>query len=366
MLANPNRAVSGGAAIPLRRFAMFSLLALLAATAVGTPVRINEIVTIGTHNSYKLAVRPERLAKLRAQNPKGADALDYSHRPLMEQLNAGARQLELDVYYDPKGGLYADGSTDPAMYRPGFKVQHIAGFDNRASCVTLVQCLTIVRDWSNAHPGHVPILLMFNTNDTSPMMKPEPFTEAAYDALDAEIRSVLAPGKLITPDDVQGRYPTLREAVLANNWPTLEASRGKFLFALDEKPEKVALYRGKRKSLEGRVFFVNTDEDSPAAAYLTLNDPIGEAERITRDVKAGFIVRTRADDNTWAARANNTAPREAAFRSGAQYISTDYLWPDPRFPGGYHVSMPNGVTALCNLVRRPQGCGSAPLEPKAR
>ncbi|MDQ0837076.1 hypothetical protein QFZ54_000860 [Sphingomonas faeni] len=40
--------------------------------------------------------------------------------------------------------------------------------------------------------------------------------ETAYDALDSEIRSVMAPGKLIVTDDVQGNYPTLRDAMPAN------------------------------------------------------------------------------------------------------------------------------------------------------
>jgi hypothetical protein len=168
---------------------------------------------------------------------------------------------------------------------------------------------------------------------------------------------VMAPGKLIVPDDVQGRYPTLRDAVLADNWPLLEASRGKFLFALDEPPAKVAVYRGKRRSLEGRVFFINTDEASPAAAYLTLNDPVRDAARIRRDVVAGFIVRTRADANTREARANDTIPRDSALAGGPQYVSTDYLWPDPRLPGGYHVALPGGLVARCNPVRRPKGCG---------
>lgn len=345
---------------------MFWLLALPTILATEPPVRINDLTMVGTHNSYKLAMPAERMAQLRAADPASADALDYSHRPIVEQLNAGARQLELDIWYDPRGGIYADGSDDPAMRRPGFKVQHMAGFDNRSSCLTLVACLTIIRGWSDANPGHVPILLMFNTNDNGRFVKGEPYSEAAYDALDAEVRSVLLPAKLIVPDDVQGDHPTLRDAVLANNWPTLAASRGKFLFALDESPAKVALYRGERRSLEGRVFFVNIDEDSPAAAYLTLNDPVGQADRIARAVKANFIVRTRADVATRQARANDTRLRDAALRSGAQYISTDYLWPDNRFAGGYHVTLPDGAVALCNPVRRPQGCGDATVEPANR
>ncbi len=335
-------------------------------TAIAAPdrddtLRLNDIAVIGTHNSYKLPMPAATMAKVRAAAPQMADALDYSHRPLVEQLNAGARQLEIDVNYDPKGGHYAAGSADPRLAKPGFKVLHIPGIDNSSSCVLLTECLTIIRDWSAKHPRHVPILLMFNAKDGMNAKQGGidalPFDEAAYDALDAEIRSILGPQKLVTPDDVQGRYPTLREAVLANNWPTLKASRGKFLFALDEKAPKVAVYRGKRKSLEGRVFFINTDENSPAAAYLTLNDPVKQADRIRAAVKANYLVRTRADANTAEARANNIAPRDAALSGGAQYVSTDYLWPDPRFAGGYVVTKPGGLTARCNPVRHPQPCG---------
>lgn len=348
----------------MKRMVAGAAALLLVAPATGSeeaPLRINDIAVIGTHNSYKLAMPEATMAKVRAVSAEMADALDYAHRPLVEQLDAGARQLEIDVNYDPQGGHYARGSDDPKLKLPGFKVLHIAGIDNSSSCVLLVECLRTIRAWSDAHPRHVPILLMFNAKDGQNAARGGidalQFDEAAYDALDAEIRSVFGPDKLVTPDDVQGKYPTLRDAVLANNWPTLASSRGKFLFALDEPPAKVAVYRGKRKSLEGRVFFINTDEDSPAAAYLTLNDPVRDADRIRRDVAAGFLVRTRADSDTREARANDTRPRDTALAGGAQYVSTDYLWADPRFPGGYHVSKPGGMTARCNPVRRPKGCG---------
>ncbi|MCJ2188404.1 phosphatidylinositol-specific phospholipase C1-like protein [Novosphingobium beihaiensis] len=318
---------------------------------------MNDIQAVGTHNSYKQAMSEEVRRKIAAKSAKAVLALDYSHRPLAEQLDHGARQLEIDVNYDPEGGYYAGNSDDAELRKPGFKVLHIAFSDAASSCERLVTCLTQIRDWSRAHPHHAPILLMFNTKETGDEAHGKPakrFTEAAFDALDAEIRSVIPRGMLILPDDVQGGYPTLREAVLAGNWPTLDAARGKVFFALDEHEDKVAIYRGKRKSLEGRVFFVNTREDSPAAAYLTLNDPIAQAERIKRDVKAGFIVRTRADADTWEARAGNLTRLRAALASGAQYISTDYLWEDPRLPG-YRVALPGGGPVRCNPVRCPGG-----------
>lgn len=340
------------------------LLAAAAQAAPAEPVRMNDVQAIGTHNSYKQPMSEAARAAIAARSAQAVLALDYAHRPLAEQLDRGARQIELDVNHDPQGGYYADGSADPELSRPGFKVLHMAGTDNASSCLRLVQCLTELRTWSDRHPGHVPILLMFNAKETDDEANGKPalrFDEAAFDALDAEVRSVLGPDKLIVPDDVQGRYPTLRDAVLANNWPTLEKARGRFLFALDEGPEKVAIYRGGRRSLEGRVFFINTDEDSPAAAYLTLNDPVAEGARIARDVKAGYLVRTRADADTWEARANTTARLEAALKSGAQYISTDYLLADRRL-SDYRVALPGGGAARCDPVRLAKGCTAARLE----
>lgn len=340
----------------------FSILALAAAAAtvsaepVPTPTpQMNDIQVVGTHNSYKLAMRDDVRARIAARSEKMALALDYAHRPLAEQLDHGARQLEIDVNYDPKGGYYAGGTDDAELLKPGFKVLHMAFSDAASSCERLITCLAQIRDWSDAHPGHAPIMLMFNAKEDADPEHGKPalrFDEQAFDALDREILSVIPRGKLILPDDVQGRYPTLRDAVLAGNWPTLEAARGKIFFALDEHEAKVAIYRGKRKSLEGRVFFVNTDENSPAAAYLTINDPIAEGERIARDVKAGYIVRTRADADTWEAREGSLVRLRAALASGAQFISTDYLWEDPRLPG-YRVALPGDATVRCDLQRHP-------------
>jgi membrane-associated phospholipid phosphatase len=340
-------------------------------------LRLNDLFTVGTHNSYKQALPPADYQVIAAASPQGAEALDYAHKALTAELDAGARQLEIDVVYDPQGGRYAHpriaelthATLDPAwtaaMRTPGFKVLHVPDYDFRSSCVTFKQCLGIVRAWSDAHPRHTPITILINAKDgrAAPGGVPLlPFDETAYDAFDGEIRAVLPASKLITPDDVQGRYPTLRDAVLHDNWPTLGQARGHILFALDESPAKVATYRGKRRSLEGRVAFINTDEQSPAAAYLTLNDPVKDGARIAADVRAGFLVRTRADSDTVQARSNDTAYRDTALRSGAQMASTDYLWADPRLPGGFSVRLPDHDATLCNPVRAADKCGHLPVE----
>jgi hypothetical protein len=321
---------------------------------------MNAIQVVGTHNSYKEAIAPKEMANVRAANPKAAEELDYSHPPLREQLEAGARQLELDFVYDPQGGRYLTPlgrkmAPDTTPYdlsplaRPGMKVMHVPDIDYRSVCPLFVDCLREVRAWSEAHPDHVPILIIMNLKQDDlkipGAVKLLPFDAKAMDDLDAEIRSVFPARQLITPDLVQGRYPTLRAAVLAGGWPTLKAARGKIMFALDESPGVVAVYQGARRSLEGRVCFINSpSEASPAAAYLTLNDPVGEQARIRDDVRRGFIVRTRADADTHEARADDRTRQAAAFASGAQYVSTDYMHPDPRF-GPYETHLPGHVAA---------------------
>jgi len=341
---------------------------------------MNDLVAVGTHNSYKLAIPDAELEAMVEVNP-GTVGLDYGHRPLAEQLDAGARQIEIDVLNDPEGGRYAHplsalaragagaARVSPAfalaMAQPGFKTLHMPDVDFRSSCPTFIDCLTEISVWSRAHPDHAPILIMLNAKTGQPSapggVRPLDFDTAAWDALDAEIRSVFDRHHLITPDQVRASHATLREAVLAGGWPTLGAARGKVFFALDEGPEKVASYRGDRRSLEGRVLFVNTDEASPAAAYLTLNDPVGERDRIRAAVEAGFIVRTRADADTREARSGDVGRRSAALSSGAQFVSTDYLWPDPRYPT-YAVRLTSGAAAMCNPVRAAARCDGRALE----
>lgn len=352
--------------------ALAGLLQLAAQTATPTgpqphPLRMNDILGVGTHNSYKRAIPAPELAMIRATGgDRAADGIDYSHGPLATQLDAGARTLELDVNRDPDGGLYADPlvprlagasavfANDPVLAAPGLKVLHIADIDPRSQCVAFVACLRDIRSWSRAHPGHAPILILVNAKDDPrpvPGTVDQPrFDTAAFDALDAEIASVFARDEMVVPDDVRGDHATLREAVTMDGWPTLDQARGRVFFALDESPAKVELYRGGRRSLEGRLMFVNGSETADDAAYLTLNDPVADAARIRAAVMAGLIVRTRADADTVEARTGNTDRRDAALASGAQYVSTDYMQANPRW-GDYAVALPQAVAVACNPVR---------------
>jgi hypothetical protein len=79
-------------------------------------------------------------------------------------------------------------------------------------------------------------------------------------------------------------------------------------------------------------------------------------------VNQGFLIRTRADADTREARSGDTARREAALASGAQFISTDYQDPDPRFGTGYAAKLPDGAVTRCNLVSGVDLCAGVAAE----
>ena len=185
--------------------------------------------------------------------------------------------------------------------------------------------------------------------------RPIKFNTTAFDALDAEIRSVFKPEEIITPDMVQGSFPSLREALAKQGWPRLGEARGKIIFVLDDTRQKVAVYRGTRHVLEGRAMFIATDEQSPAAGFVTVENPAKDAAAITAHVKAGLMVHTFADADTREARSGDVQRRDWAFASGAQFISTDFLVADARI-GKYQVRVTGGHAAQCNVQIQPQRC----------
>ena len=180
----------------------------------------------------------------------------------------------------------------------------------------------------------------------------------ALRGLDAEIRDVLKPDRIITPDDVRGNAKTLREAVTTKGWPTLERARGKIYFVLDTPSDVSDLYRAGHPSLKGRPIFGWYDTDQPEASVEIVGDPRTDGAKIKAWVKQGFIVRTRSDADTKEARDNDHTRQQAAIDSGAQAVSTDYYpgAPTRAWNKGFTVTLPSGVMQRCNPVTQPAGC----------
>lgn len=339
-------------------------------------VRLDHVQVVGTHNSYHRRLPSKLFEVLTSFDAKVAASVDYEHLPLRQQLDAGVRSLELDVFADRRGGLFASRAANPLgglpketgeaeLAAPGFKVLHIPEVDFGSSCLSLRTCLEQISSWSRAHPRHLPVMVFVEAKDTGApdvaklgFAVPEPIGAPELAALDEEIRAVFDDEHLLTPDDVRGSASTLREAVTTTGWPTLAASRGKVLFALLNDDGKRAAYVEGHPSLRERVMFTLSGVDAAESAVVSRPDPVGQAAEIAALAPKGFLVRTRADADTVEARSGDVARRDAALASAAAWVSTDFVTADAKFGKGYVVE----PRMRCNPVTAPPACRDASLE----
>lgn len=350
-------------------------------------LRLNEIQAIGTHNSFHLEPEGDELALLSDMNAEQAAQRTYGHQPIGVQVaDQGIRQVELDVFVDNEGGLYASPSlrrqaglpdlidTHPEMAEPGTKVLHEQDVDYHSVCPTFVQCITEIADWSDANPDHVPVAIFIQFKDgplifpVDDQAVPEKWLPENMARLEAEIASVFDPEDLITPDDVRGDHATVEEAVTTDGWPTLGETRGRVMFATVNGEPYRSLYLEDHEGLAGRLMFTNAEPGSPDAAVMSVDDPLAEPEKIADLVEQGYLVRTRADSPNEHARTNDTARRDAALASGAHWISTDYPaegMAEADFGPGtdYVVELPGRWAARCNPLTAPPTCDDARVEP---
>jgi hypothetical protein len=130
-------------------------------------LRINEIQTVGTAESYKLRPSPEMLSLIGLGSAADVKALNFALPAITWQLDEGARSVQFDVSYDPQGGLFKNPagasmasqliSNDylAAMSAPGFKVIHVLDVDFNSSCLTLFARGRKVVTWaSHSRPYH--------------------------------------------------------------------------------------------------------------------------------------------------------------------------------------------------------------------
>lgn len=333
-------------------FRYFSLLILALLSGPIYAQRLNDTQVIGSHNSYKSSMPPPILEYLRKVNPATAASLEYDHLPLSQQLDLGLRNLELDVFHDPQGGRYAKPKgltmlpdlesydSKGELLEPGLKLFHVQDLDFQSHHLLFKNALLELKTWSNLHPDHHPIFILINAKDAAVpgTTSPLPFSAAALDSIDLEVRTHLGIDKLVTPDLIRGNHGSLEAAVLAGNWPNLNEVRGKFLFVLDESEEKIRRYLTQKPELKNAVLFVNLKEGNPEAGFRIINDPISNEAYIQDLVKKGYFIRTRADSDTKEARTGDYTKFEKAKSSGAQVISTDYYVPSRFFESTYQVS----------------------------
>lgn len=374
---------------------------------------------IGSHNSYKQQLPDAWYQRVQALGVPTA-ALHYQHPPLTTQLNMGLRLLELDILADPKGGLYQPAqdvlalTSLHALATPGFKVLHLPGVDMASHCPLLADCLSELASWSRQHPAHAPVLVLINIRERAvqptgrtlatpalsestrdavdgvvpAFVPPVRWQAADFAALDAQLRASFGPA-LLTPAQVRRQGMSLAASIQQFGWPTLESSRGKWLFVLDAELEQLQRYQAATephlaeatpdavasttansgsaklaavdaKAQTDSVMFGSWPLAHPNAGIVVLNDPIAQADAIQQALRLGFLVRTRSDD----ALQLTLARVASALQSGAQFISSDFYAGAPQGQPDRQVQWPNTAPVTAPAARHPAATTARPMAPE--
>ena len=136
-------------------------------------LRLHQLQAMGTHNSYHVS------------SGDSVKDLDYTHKPLSEQLDAGARQFELDINFKQEPGQ-------------AIGVYHLELLDQMSNCPLLKDCLQGLRGWSQAHPGHHFLYVMIEVKTAFNAIYWDEFLAD----LEAEILAVWPREDIVAPDDV--------------------------------------------------------------------------------------------------------------------------------------------------------------------
>lgn len=336
------------------RLPLAALLCLAACTSSPTPaptvttcgpldstLRLNQIQLLGTHNSYHIA-RPDPL------DP----SLAYTHPPLDVQLEAqGARHVELDLHKAPG--------------QP-FRVFHLPGIDPLTTCATLQECLAPLRKWSDAHPCHAPLFVLFEPKDD---LDPDKLV-GQWDALEAELLAAFPREHILTPDDVRGKHATLRQMVQAHDWPTLGKARGKVAFVLMDKaiddagPGQPATYAHDylqgHAHAAGRLMFTFGEPDDEDVAFVKRDDP---DEKEAGDLaKAGYLLRGTAEGDVGPGLGGaKDQARRARVLATVHLVTTDWPHAAPG-PNAWEVALPQGRTVGCHPLTAPKDCTGTAVE----
>lgn len=309
------------------------------ATTTGEPADLDDVLRLhhaqwkGTHNSYHL----EPQIPLHPSH-------EYSHAPLPEQLQAqGVRAFELDVHRDLDDGL---------------SVYHIVGIDASSTCGSLQVCFEQIRGWSDEHPEHLPVVIWLELkDDTGGLALDSP---EQLQAIDDVVTAVFPPERLLTPDDVQGESPTLRERLQTEGWPTLGELRGQVLVTILDTDAPAEIYTNGYTTLAGRPMFVRADADQlelPWAAIAKLGT--GDTEAIAAALAGNLLIATNvcgadeSDDDCFA-------QRQDALDAGIHMLKDDFPAPVP--DRDYWLDLPDGNPARCNPVTAPPECTAEALE----
>lgn len=290
---------------------------------------LHDIRLLATHNSYKKTGSAlGRLFVGLGENFDEARSLRYGYQPLTDQLESGIRSMEWDV----------------RLRNGQFEITHVPLVDNSGVAPVLEPALQEIKLFSEHHPDHIPIILLFEIKYDWMILDPllDTIGSAELIALDALLEAVLGQ-HLFRPSDLfDGSVTTLRETIQNDGWPTVQSLLGKVIIVLHPgRPTQP--YVALDPSLMSQSMFPAVDAsgiNDDHAAFVVHNNV--DVEAISNLVDMGFIVRTRIDSGL----VFDQDRFNDALASGAQILTSDFTIGRSDLDPGLMIALPGNKTVI--------------------
>lgn len=301
-------------------------------------VKYNEVSFLGTHNSYQKECVPARQKLFEDASTVTfglvkAEKAKFSADYLTDQLNLGIRSVELDVETVVKDGEVS------------FVCSHAPVLDMPTHCYNFALALKEIKLWSDANPNHLPVTIIIEPKKVFIPDKNMRYFTCNYANILGEQAKEIFGETLITPADMMGSHPSLEEMREADDWMTLDETRGHVMLLLHDTTVTDE-YIAQDKSIKTQAMFPMLRYDSrdkDYASFLLINKAKDIQSQADEVLGKKLIVRTRSDNFG----SYKESESQIALTSGAQIVSTDY---PPKadmskaerivtFDGGYTVSI---------------------------
>lgn len=184
--------------------------------AVNGDIKLVDVQFLGTHNSYKREKSP--LEKFYGKFSRDLAEGNYAFETPTDQLNAGIRSMEFDLYC----------KTDKD--RVTFHSFHIGYADMSSNAFDFAACLDEINLWSVNNPNHLPVTVIIELKERGEMFPYKTVGKEQLGQLDALIKDRIS--NLYTPSQAFAGYENLNEMRAYDDSPTLKETMGKVLFIL--------------------------------------------------------------------------------------------------------------------------------------
>lgn len=265
----------------------------------------NEVSFLASHNSYKK--KGSLIGKLfvgLGDSFSEAKSLNYSYKPLTDQLKNGIFSFELDI----------------RLRKDNFEITHVPLVDNSSNAVNFKLALEEIKLFLDNEPNSFPILVLLEIKDDYMFL--DPFLRKIgieqLKMLENEIANVLG-NYLYSPKDMVGLNNSLMDKINNEGWPKVSELKRKVMFLI-HAGKYANLYNDEIDLTNQLLFTSSYNNNLNSNMPFVINNSLDV--RVINDlVNQNYMVRTRVGNTL----SYSDEDVKKALESKAQILTSDFL-----------------------------------------